>query len=1137
MAQREMTQREMTQMTTNNVAGQQYWLSRLQVINWGVFDGYHSVNFSRRGTLITGSSGSGKSSLLDAISLAFLSSTRRNFNASSDTTAAGSSIGKRTVDKYVRGLWGELQVPGQRPKQMFLRGKGSAWSAVSVTYTGTDGSNVTGLVLKWLADGADSDSSSRYFWIRQDADIYELCNRWAARGYAGAVFESEGWKSSRSERAYLDQLYAMIGIQGSSAAQQLLGKAKSLKSVGGLEQFVRDYMLDEPESLTGVGDALNQITPLVDARNSLAVVRRQRNILGDIEHLHETYAADSARLDAVDVVDKQIVRDWVDQQRIDRARPEIVQLDAEIDRIGAQCAQIQARQDLLSGERDELLGRLAKASADLAPLRSELGRARVDADEIGRRRSLYDQMLWDLGIADFCVSSADAFEAMRADSMKEKARCAEKLEAGQDAYIKAAGMLSAARDQLRAATAELKRVEHAGTFVPPDEDRMRAAIAADLGVPAKQLPYVCELMDLRPGHERWRKAVEKVLRATGLSLLVPDRHHERVLRYVNEHQMRGVLRIEKVQAGAAPRDVVPGSLAECLQLVDSNHECAGVAQELVAAAGDYIRVDGPAEFDRHRRAVTDQGLRKENQRRSVKDDRRELRPSEYIFQGNLAEKRAALGQDQDQARDALDQADAAIQDLDKSREELRTAMAAWSKFHSQFEQWSQIDTDTADDAVTRLEQQYEALMQDNPDLTGLQAQADSYRTQISRLSEQIGVLRSSESVQDARRTALCELVDTIKPKPVGSHSRSCLESYLPQTPDSWDVLVAEPYRAALWRLIEKDQAVLRDSVKRSRGELTRILAHFDRDYPDSIPNNGEDFGEKVHDYVALCRRIDQRDLPSAHDRMLRLITEQAPTAVLRLHQLAEDEAHRITEQIARVNSGLGSVEFNRGTRLALCADPKTLNVVAELNIRAQRIAARQVLVSMGDEKSIHDQYQDILELRNLLASETPESRQWTRDALDVRNRFVLYCQESDAATGEVIRTYSNAGANSGGEQEKLMAFCLAGALSFNLANPEAGDNKPVFAQLMLDEAFSKSDPQFAQQALSAFRKFGFQLVIVATVQNTTTIAPYIDSVVMVTKDEGVNVRPVASTQTVAIGEFVELRQEISAGVAPVASLS
>ena len=58
---------------------------------------------------------------------------------------------------------------------------------------------------------------------------------------------------------------------------------------------------------------------------------------------------------------------------------------------------------------------------------------------------------------------------------------------------------------------------------------------------------------------------------------------------------------------------------------------------------------------------------------------------------------------------------------------------------------------------------------------------------------------------------------------------------------------------------------------------------------------------------------------------------------------------------------------------------------------------------------------------------------------------------------------------------------------------------------MLDEAFSKSGPQFAQQALQAFRKFSFQLVIVATVQNATTIQSYIDSVVMVSKTRTISV--------------------------------
>jgi uncharacterized protein YPO0396 len=115
---------------------------------------------------------------------------------------------------------------------------------------------------------------------------------------------------------------------------------------------------------------------------------------------------------------------------------------------------------------------------------------------------------------------------------------------------------------------------------------------------------------------------------------------------------------------------------------------------------------------------------------------------------------------------------------------------------------------------------------------------------------------------------------------------------------------------------------------------------------------------------------------------------------------------------------------------------------------------------------------------------------------------------------QLIRTHSNAGDNSGGEQEKLMAFCLAGALSFNLASTESADNRPAFAQLMLDEAVSKSDPQFAQQALQAFRKFGFQLVIGVMVSKTEAT--------------GRDARPAATVATRTILEFTSLRQEMRA---------
>lgn len=1123
-------------MSTNSAVGRQFWLSRLQVINWGVFDGYHNIAFTRQGTLITGESGSGKSSLLDAISLAFLSSSRRNFNASSDTTAAGSSLGKRTVDKYVRGLWGELKNPGEKPKQMFLRGTGPAWSAIAITYSGTDGSTVTGLVLKWLAAGADTDSSSRYFLIKETADIRDLCNTWAARSYSASVFEGAGWKSHKFERPYLDQLYSIIGIQGSAAAQQLLGKAKSLKNVGGLEQFVREYMLDEPESLTGVTDALGQITPLVEARAALGVVTRQRNTLGDIEQIQEIYGADSAQLAAVDVVDQQMVRTWVDHQRIAKARPEIGDLDTEIERLGAERDSLQTQQELLTGKRDELIGRINQADKDLAPLRRDIARAKADSEATDALRKRYDKLLDDLGFSELPVENAGDFETMRADSLSEITRINTELDSGNEAYVKAAGALSAARDTLAAVTADLTRAERVTTSVPRHEEEMRTMITSELGVSAKALPYVCELVDLRPEQERWRKAVEKVLRSTGLCLLVPDRFHPRVMKFVNDHHMGGLLQIERVSSDTSARRPELGSLAECLKTTDSRHECAITAGNLVVHAGGYVRVNSTHEFSGHRRAVTDQGLRKENERRAVKDDRRELRVSEYIFQGNPEEKRAALREERQQAIADAEAAEAAVTAMDTVREGLRTDVQRWSRLYNDFAQWSQIDTDAADLEIQRLEDQLETLLQDNPDLQALQEQADDYRGQIRKLDKRIGVLEEQEKKHDSRRTQLMRLVERVKPAELGGHSRTCIESYVQHVSLTLDPLDPDVFRNQLWQQIEKEQSALRESVARSRKDLNKILVNFDRDFPEAIPNNGENFDEKVHDYVELARRIDQRDLPRAHEKMLLLITEQGPTAVLRLYQLAEEEAHRIEDQIARVNSGLGAVDFNRGTRLTLRADPKNLAAVAELKERARRISVRIPEVSMENQKAVHDQYQDILELRTLLSSESPESRQWTRDALDVRNRFVLYCEESDANTGQPIRTYSNAGANSGGEQEKLMAFCLAGALSYNLADPSIGDNRPVFSQLMLDEAFSKSDPQFAQQALSAFRKFGFQLVIVSTVQNSTTIQPYIDSVIMVAKDDRPGVRPVASAQVLTIREFATI-EPAAASAVPASAVS
>jgi len=134
------------------------------------------------------------------------------------------------------------------------------------------------------------------------------------------------------------------------------------------------------------------------------------------------------------------------------------------------------------------------------------------------------------------------------------------------------------------------------------------------------------------------------------------------------------------------------------------------------------------------------------------------------------------------------------------------------------------------------------------------------------------------------------------------------------------------------------------------------------------------------------------------------------------------------------------------------------------------------------------------------------------NVLDVRNGFSFYAREIDHE-GVTRATHSNTAVNSGGEQEKFVAFCLAAALSYNLADADSG-GMPRFAPLMLDEAFSKSDEEYAAQALSVFDEFGFQLLIAAPIRMSGIVEAFIGQAILVEKritDDGAHSNAASAT--------------------------
>lgn len=115
-----------------------FFLTRFQLVNWGTFQGYHEVKISEKGHLFVGGSGSGKSTILDAMSV-LLTSGSSKFNAAA---RQGERKSDRSFMSYIRGAWSSEADSDGRATSKYLR-TGSTWSAIALTYTSTMDRKVT----------------------------------------------------------------------------------------------------------------------------------------------------------------------------------------------------------------------------------------------------------------------------------------------------------------------------------------------------------------------------------------------------------------------------------------------------------------------------------------------------------------------------------------------------------------------------------------------------------------------------------------------------------------------------------------------------------------------------------------------------------------------------------------------------------------------------------------------------------------------------------------------------------------------------------------------------------------------------------------------------------------------------------
>ncbi|MFC5928866.1 SbcC/MukB-like Walker B domain-containing protein [Cryobacterium melibiosiphilum] len=130
-----------------------------------------------------------------------------------------------------------------------------------------------------------------------------------------------------------------------------------------------------------------------------------------------------------------------------------------------------------------------------------------------------------------------------------------------------------------------------------------------------------------------------------------------------------------------------------------------------------------------------------------------------------------------------------------------------------------------------------------------------------------------------------------------------------------------------------------------------------------------------------------------------------------------------------------------------------------------------------------------------LGSSEIADRAWRGRCLDTREHVTFMAHEVDLA-GRTVNVHDSSAGLSGGQRQKLVIFCLAAALRYQLASDE--DDLPTYATIILDEAFDKADSRYTRMAMDVFVEFGFHMILATPERLLQTIEPYVGGITSIT---------------------------------------
>ena len=265
----------------------QFRLARVQLVNWGTFDGYYDIPVGERGFLVTGASGSGKSTLIDAFSAVLVPPGKLRFNAAAQQET-GREKGRSRVS-YIRGAWRRSEDPATGEiRSQYLR-PGATASIVALTYrAGEEVLTLAAIYRLNAGQQQEAQVKTLYGIFPSEVDVdgfVPLLQNSLDKRKLEAAYKTAGVTFTEQYSVFANRFRSKLGI-GSEEAQMLLHRTQSAKSLGSMDELFRNYMLDTPRTFQVAEDAVATHEDLRQAYERLEDVHQQIETLAPLPGLH-----------------------------------------------------------------------------------------------------------------------------------------------------------------------------------------------------------------------------------------------------------------------------------------------------------------------------------------------------------------------------------------------------------------------------------------------------------------------------------------------------------------------------------------------------------------------------------------------------------------------------------------------------------------------------------------------------------------------------------------------------------------------------------------------------------------------------------------------------------------------------------